>query len=134
MKKVRRLGNARQPERTRPARSVFCTTDADDFSEAQRDDGQVVALQPQRGQADHEAEHRRRAAAHSEREQEEELIRNHLGHPVHLSVAVFSATRRPGEAPTAMKPAWPMENCPVIPFTMLSETARMTFTPTRHAR
>ena len=33
-------------------------------------------------------------------------------------------------APTAMKPAWPMENCPVIPFTMLSDTARMTFTPT----
>ena len=28
-----------------------------------------------------------------------------------------------------MNPAWPMENWPVKPFTTLSETARMTFTP-----
>ena len=27
-------------------------------------------------------------------------------------------------APTAMNPAWPMENWPVIPFTMFSETRR----------
>jgi hypothetical protein len=33
-------------------------------------------------------------------------------------------------APTAMKPAWPRLNCPVKPFTTLSETARITFTPT----
>jgi hypothetical protein len=33
-------------------------------------------------------------------------------------------------APTAMKPACPIENCPVMPLTMLSETARTTFTPT----
>ena len=32
-------------------------------------------------------------------------------------------------APTAMKPAWPSENWPVKPFTTLSETARMMFTP-----
>ena len=32
-------------------------------------------------------------------------------------------------APTAMKPAWPSENCPVKPFTTLSETASTTFTP-----
>ncbi len=37
-------------------------------------------------------------------------------------------------APTAMKPAWPMENWPVMPFTMFSDTARMTFTPTIDAR
>src|SRR5437870_11437629 len=28
-----------------------------------------------------------------------------------------------------MKPAWPMENCPVIPFTRFSETARMMAMP-----
>ncbi len=33
-------------------------------------------------------------------------------------------------APTAMNPAWPIENWPVMPFTMFSETARMMFTPT----
>ena len=37
-------------------------------------------------------------------------------------------------APTAMNPAWPMENCPVILFTMFRDTARMTFTPTMDAR
>ena len=31
--------------------------------------------------------------------------------------------------PTAMKPAWPMENWPVRPFTRLSETARMMAMP-----
>src|SRR5689334_2688036 len=36
-------------------------------------------------------------------------------------------------APIAMKPAWPIENCPVIPFTTFSETARMTLTPTPFA-
>ena len=31
--------------------------------------------------------------------------------------------------PMAMKPAWPMENWPVRPFTRLSETARMMAIP-----
>ena len=34
-------------------------------------------------------------------------------------------------APTAMKPACPIENWPVKPFTRLSETARMMLIPIR---
>ncbi len=33
-------------------------------------------------------------------------------------------------APTAMKPAWPIENCPVNPFTRLSDTASTMLMPT----
>ncbi len=47
---------------------------------------------------------------------------------------ISSASFPPMYAPTAMKPAWPMENCPVMPFTMLRDTARMTFTPTSEDR
>ena len=37
-------------------------------------------------------------------------------------------------APTAMKPAWPMLNCPVMPLMTFNVTASTTFTPTSSAR
>src|SRR3990172_6254511 len=40
-------------------------------------------------------------------------------------IVIFAAVY----APTAMKPAWPMENWPVKPFTTLSDTARMMLMP-----
>src|ERR1043165_6272543 len=48
---------------------------ADDLAEAERDDGQVIAAQPQRRQADEVAGHRRQRAAREQRHNEERVLR-----------------------------------------------------------
>jgi hypothetical protein len=114
------LGDAREAERSTERFGVL-DDDADDFAEAEGDDGEVVAFEAERGQADDEAADGGGEPADEQRDEDEDLVADDETSPARY-------------APTAMKPAWPMENCPVIPLMTFSETARMTFTPTRQAR
>jgi hypothetical protein len=70
----RRVGrDAVQPEGAAERVHVL-EDDADDLAEAQRDQRQVVALQPQRRDADGEARQRRRRAPGEQRPEEEQPL------------------------------------------------------------
>ncbi|MNN29668.1 hypothetical protein D3C81_1432810 [compost metagenome] len=96
-----RLRNARDAVRAAGQAGQVVQQQADDFTKAERDDGQVVAAQPQHRETEHEAEQRRHARSNRQALPEREpevLVEQRVRIAAHCVEAHVAQVEQAGEA------------------------------------
>ena len=129
----RNAAEASEKPRAPPTASMFRISDADDLAEAERRDRQVVAAQAQRRDADQQPASA--ATSPPKRSASGKYASRASGAAAPGDRAERAGARRtrderaPTYAPIAMKPACPIENCPVKPLIRLRRPRAITSMP-----